>query len=121
MNESFPTGVTVEAISVTTEIDHVITCSVSGLSAGATVEFEDPNGSVIDNPDPNNYVVVNGFDSYSGGNQEATLTIKPAILRPLTSPATYKCNVKSLTYPDSPAQENDVVVTKLTFGKHNEL
>ena len=88
------------------------------MSAAATVTFKDPNGTVISSPTTTDYDVNDGSSSFSNGSQEATLTLKPAILRTITSPATYKCLVKPVKYPDSPVQENSVTVTMLTFGKY---
>ena len=96
----------------------MITCSISGLTAAATVTFQDSTGTVISSPPVTDYVVNDGSSSFTGGSQEATLTLKPDILRAITSPATYKCLVKSGKYPASLAQENSVTVTMLTFGKY---
>ena len=82
-------------ISVTPNIDHVLTCSITGLSAAAKVSFEGPDGSVIINSLAIGYVIDDGISSFSSGSQEATLTLKPDILSSLTSPATYTCIVQS--------------------------
>ena len=103
---------------MTTEIDHVLTCSITGLSAAATVTIKEVGGTVITNPLATDYVIDNGFSSFSGGSQTATLELKPAKLRLLTSPATYICEVKSGTYSDSPAHENNAIVTMLFLGKY---
>ena len=78
--------------------------------------FKESAGSVF--TDSTNYVVSDGITSFSGGSQTATLTLKPAKLSALTSPATYTCEVQSITYPESPAFETTATVTMLVFGKH---
>ena len=112
-------GVTFDDISVTPEIDHVLTCSITGLSAAVKVTFKDSVDSVF--TDSTNYVVSDGITSFSGGSQTATLTLKPAKLSALTSPATYTCEVQSITYPESPAFKTNATVTMLVFGKHSIL
>ena len=103
---------------MTPEINHVLTCSITGLSAAAAVTFKEAGGTVITNPLATDYVIDNGFSSFSGGSQTATLELKPAKLRLLTSPATYICEVKSGTYSDSSAHENNAIVTMLDLGKY---
>ena len=98
---------------MTPEIDHVLTCSITGLSAAATVTFKEADGTVITNPLATDYVVDNGFSSFSVDSQEATLELKPAKLRLLTSPATYICEANSLTG----SIEYTATVTMLVFGK----
>ena len=104
---------------MTPNIDHVLTCSITGLYAAATVTFKDSVDSVITNS--LEYVINDGITSFSGGSQTATLTLKPAKLSALTSPATYTCEVQSITYPESPAYEGTATVTMLVFGKHSIL
>ena len=103
---------------MTPEIDHVLTCSITGISAAALVTFKEADGTVIF--DSTDYVIDNGITSLSGGSQTATLTLKPAKLSALTSPV-YTCEVKSITYPESPAYETTATVTMLVFGKHSIL
>ena len=112
-------GITFDDILVTPEIDHVLTCSITGLSAAAKVTFKKSDGSVISNS--TDYVVSDGISSFSGGSQTATLTLKPTKLSALTSPATYTCEVQSITYPESPAYKDTATVTMLVFGKHSIL
>ena len=81
--------------------------------------FKESAGSVI--TDSTDYVINDGISSFSGGSQTANLTLKPAKLSALTSPATYTCVVKSITYPESPAYEDTATVTMLVFGKHSIL
>ena len=99
---------------MTPNIDHVLTCSITGLSAAATVTFKDSVDSVITNS--LEYVINDGITSFSGGSQTATLTLKPAKLRALTSPVIYTC-VASTTSPVS-SSEDTATVTMLVFGKH---
>ena len=114
-------GVSFDDILVTPKIDHVLTCSITGLSAAAKVSFKNPDGSVITNLSATEYVIDDGISSFSGDTQEATLTLKTAKLSSLTSPAAYICAVQSLTYPESPAYEDTATVTMLVFGKHFKL
>ena len=104
---------------MTPKIDHVLTCSITGLSAPTKVSFKNPDGSVITNPSATDtdYVIDDGSSSFSGDIQEATLTLKSNILSSLTSPGTYTCVVKSITYPKSAAYEETATVTILVFGK----
>ena len=102
---------------MTPKIDHVLTCSITGLSAPTKVSFKNPDGSVITNPSATDYVIDDGSSSFSGDIQEATLTLKSNILRSLTSPGTYTCVVKSITYHESAAYEDTATVTMLVFGK----
>ena len=88
------------------------------MSEAATVTFKDSTGSEISSLNATDYVVDDGSSSFTGGSQEATLTLKPDILSTITSTAIYKCLVKPVKYPDSPVQENSVTVTMLTFGKY---
>ena len=99
---------------MTPEIDHLLICSITGLSDAVTVSFKEAGGTVITNP----LAIDNGFSSFSVDSQEATLELKPAKLRLLTSPATYICEVKSGTYSDSPGHENNAIVTMLDLGKY---
>ena len=105
--------------SVTTAVNQIISCDISGLEAAATVEWLGPdNDTPIDEGDTTNYLVVQG--AFSGGNQKTTLTILPAKLVVIasSSPATYKCSVKSGHYAASLASKADVVVTVFkAFGK----
>ena len=102
---------------MTPKIDHILTCSITGLSAAAKVSFKNSDGSVITNLFATVYVIDDGSRSFSGDIQEATLTLKSNILSSLTSPGTYTCVVKSVTYPESPAYEDTATVTMLVFGK----
>ena len=112
-------GVTFDDIlSATPNIDHVLTCSITGLSAAALVTFKEADGTVIF--DSTDYVVNDGSSSFSGSSQTATLTLKPAKLSSLTLPV-YTCEVQSITYPESPAYETTATVTMLVFGKHSIL
>ena len=104
---------------MTPKIDHILTCSITGLSAAAKVSFNNPDGSLITNLSATDYVIDDGSRSFSGDIQEATLTLKSNILSSLTSPGTYTCVVKSVTYPESPAYEDTATVTMLVFGKKN--
>ena len=106
---------------MTPKIDYVLTCSITGLSAAAKVTFKESDGSLISNPPATDYVISDGISSFSGGSQTATLKLKPAKLSSLTSPATYTCEVQSITYPESPAYEDTATVTMLVFGKHSIL
>ena len=99
---------------MTPNIDHVLSCSITGLSAAATVTFKEADGTVIANS--TDYVISDGISSFSGGYQTATLTLKAAKLSALTSPASYKC-VASTTSPVS-SLEGTATVTMLVFGKH---
>ena len=103
---------------MTPKIDHVLTCSITGLSAAVKVSFKESDRSVITNPPATDYVINDGISSFTGDTQEATLTLKTAILSSLTSPAAYICAVQSLTYPESPAYEDTATVTMLVFGEH---
>ena len=78
--------------------------------------FKEADETVI--ADSTDYVISDGISSFSGGSQTATLTLKPAKLSALTSPATYTCEVQSITYPESPAYEDTATVTMLVFGKY---
>jgi len=106
--------------SVTTAVNQIISCDISGLEAAATVEWLGPgNDTPISESDTTNYVVDQGAGAFSGGSQKTTLTILPAKLAVIasSSPATYKCSVKSGHYAASLASKADVVVTVLAFGK----
>ena len=102
---------------MTPKIDHVLTCSITGLSAPTKVSFKNPDRSVITDPSATDYVIDDGSSSFSGYIQEATLTLKSNILSSLESPGTYTCVVKSITYPESAAYEDTATVTMLVFGK----
>ena len=102
---------------MTPKIYHVLTCSITGLSAPAKVSFKNFDGSVITNPSATDYVIEDGSSTFSGDIQEATLTLKSNILSSLTSPGTYTCVVKSINYPESPVYEDTATVTMLVFGK----
>ena len=113
-------GVTFDDIlSATPNIDHVLTCSITGLYTAVTVTFKEADGTEI--TDSTDYVVNDGSSSFSGGSQTATLTLKPAKLSSLTTPATYTCEVQSIMFPESPAYETTATVTMLVFGKHSIL
>ncbi len=105
-------------MSVTTAVNQIISCDISGLGAAATVEWLGPdNDTPISESDTGNYLVEHGTGSFSGGSQKTTLTILPAKLGSISSPATYKCSVTSGKYSSSPASKKDVVVTVLAYGK----
>ena len=104
-------------MSVTTAIDQVISCDISGLGGtdDATVQWLGPDNDTPIASDTTNYVVDQG--SASGGAQKTTLTIKPAKLTTLSGTLIYKCSVTSGQYSSSPAYKKDVSVTVLTYGK----
>ena len=105
--------------SVTTAVNQVISCDISGLDAAATVKWLEPDDSPISDGDTTDYVVEQGAGSFNSGDgsQKTTLTILPGKLAALTSPATYKCSVTSGQYASSPASKGHVVVTVLALGK----
>ena len=105
--------------SITTATDQNIVCRLSGLSQNTPVTWIDPNNNEISESDTNNYVIDQG--SYVFGNKASTLTIKTAKLAVLSSGDVFKCKLKSALYPDdSPDVVNDMTLTLLKFGKHNQ-
>ena len=105
--------------SITTATDQNIVCRLSGLSQNTPVTWIDPNDNEISESDTNNYVIDEG--SYVFGNKASTLTIKTAKLAVLSSGDVFKCKLKSALYPDdSPDVVNDMTLTLLNFGKHNQ-
>ena len=104
-------------MSVTTAIDQVISCDISGLGGtdDATVQWLGPDNDTPIVPDTTNYVVDQG--AASGGTQKTTLTINPAKLTTLSGTLIYTCSVTSGHYSSSPAYKKRVDVTVLSYGK----
>ena len=107
-------------MSVTTAIDQVISCDISGLggTVAATVQWLGPDSDTpIEESDTTNYDVDQGAASFGAGGQKTTLTIKPTKLQTLSGTPVYKCSVTSGQYSSSPAYKKNVAVTVLTYGK----
>ena len=109
-------------MSVTTAVDQVISCDISGLggTVAATVQWLGPDSDTPVVSDIAKYVVDQGATSFSNANdgtQKTTLTIKPAELGTLTGTPKYKCSVKSGEYSTSPAYKKELTVTVLSYGK----
>ena len=103
--------------SVVTVTAQTITCSLTGLSATATVTWAGPDQETIS--DGSDYTVDPG--QATNGNQKSKLTIKQTKLSSLLtdqSTHTFTCTVKSGQYPtDSPEVEETMILTLLTFGR----
>ena len=92
---------------VTIAVDQTLTCRISELDASGSpviVTWTHPDGTVIQESDTANYGLDQGTVN-SDGIQLALLTIKTPKLVKFAEVGsfTYKCSVKSSTYPDSPS------------------
>ena len=101
-------------------MDQTLTCTIRGLTANgaaATVVWKDPDGTTV--ADDEEYDISNGTPD-GIGTQSAELTIKAAKLTSdfaNRSSFTYKCEVQSSLYPNSPTSNDiDVVANVLKLG-----
>ena len=104
---------------VTTAVDQMLTCAISGLDAThpVVVTWKDPADGAVSDDD--NYDLVAGTVDGSGV-QNAVLTVKVAKLATFDSQTsfTYKCSVTSSQYSDSPPSSYvDVVANVVKLGK----
>ena len=104
---------------VTTAVDQMLTCAISGLDAthAVVVTWKDPVGGAVSDDD--NYDLLAGTVDGSG-DQNAVLTVKVAKLTTFAgdSSFTYKCSVTSSQYPDSPPSSDvEVVANVMKQGK----
>ena len=108
---------TLDDTSVVTVTAQTITCSLTGLSATATVTWTGPDEQTISSG--SDYTVDPG--QVTLGNQESKLTIKQTKLSSLVSQQSthsFTCTIKSGQYPtDSPDVEETMTLTLLTFGR----
>ena len=94
---------TVSDVTTTNKDAHVgtqtiLTCSVTGLSAAATITWK-KNSQVQSSG------VEDGVAGYSGGSQTSTLTVSDP-----QSDGVYSCEVTSGALPDSPSSSTTAVL-----------
>ena len=102
--------------SVSTKINQVLTCTISGLSQNTPITWIDPDNNEISESDTDNYEIGQG--SYVFFSKASTLTIKPLVLESLPTTSVFKCKLMSAAYPEfSPDVVNEMTLTLLKLGK----
>ena len=92
ISNTFSLGIIVTNTEVEKDTDGTLTCTVSGLTEQATIEWKSsPGGSAIISDDTNYVIGGTGFDSLSN-SQQSTLTVKAVST---TADKTFYCAVTS--------------------------
>ena len=101
---------------MTTGKDQIISCSITGLDAGASIKWIDPDGNDIQSTDTTNYIVTDDGESgfTAGSTQTPKLTLKKVVVEKITSAKTYQCAVTSGKYAKSGWFKGNVVVTPIS-------
>ena len=106
--------------TVTTAVNQLLTCTISGLSQNTPISWIDPDNNVISDSDTDNYNIDQM--AFVFGNTASILTIKTAKLAVLSSGDVFSCKLKSAQYPDdSPDVVKEMTLTLLTLGKNKRL